>query len=69
MNAFERWLLNQPRQVAVAHVMDCLISGDRDNAAWALMEAAHGPKWSCAPSELRQLVDEAITALERPAAS
>jgi hypothetical protein len=64
MNAFEYWLVESNRDQAVAHVIDCLKSGDLENHAWDLMEKFNGPKWSCAPLELPKLVYKTLEKLE-----
>ena len=50
--AFAKWLLEQPRNQAVQHLMDCLQHGEAtNNVAWELMEYFHGD-WTCEPNEL-----------------
>lgn len=62
MNAFEKFLLAQPRPYAIGHMVDCLRSGGE--MAWQLMERING-KWSCDPRELPKLINETLNALEK----
>lgn len=62
MNSFEKYLLTIPRERAVDYVIECLISGERNNSAWDLMERMHG-EWRCEPSQLPELIDKTIEKL------
>lgn len=57
---FMKYLNSISPNKAVNHVVDCLVHGEPDNEAWALMEACHGPDWACTPEDLPQLIIEAL---------
>lgn len=61
--AFAKWLLRQPREVAIAHLFECLRTGESGNAAWELWEAVHGDL-DFAPDEMTTAVGAMLDSLK-----
>ena len=62
-HAWAAFLLKQPREVAIRHVIESMGQGPAE-MFWDLMRVVHGEDWKCLPEELPRLVNEAIEALE-----
>lgn len=62
--AFEKFLMSVPKDMAVEHVVDCLVNGPKDNMAWALMEKYLGDQWHIDPLELRFTINTILSKLE-----
>ena len=63
-SAFIKYLMSVERRFAIKHVIDCLMNGEPDNEAWALMAEIHGEDWRCSPSRLPDYVNNALNELE-----
>lgn len=56
LTAFEAYLLKISPIEAIQHILDCLVRGEPQNEAWALMTEFNGEDWSCDPAELPKLI-------------
>jgi hypothetical protein len=55
-SAFTHYLLSQPKEDAIRHVIQCLKSKKIDNQAWDMMASVNGENWSCGPEQLPDLI-------------
>lgn len=67
LTAFEKYLLHMPMNKSVDHVLECLKSGEMNNAAWDMMAKINGVNWTCEPEKMRELIANSLNSLAQNA--